>query len=172
LSESDLPKNAFSARAILTGSILSLCIACGAPYGNMVIRGSYLALAFSTPGAIFLFFLLVGPLNFLAGKLHRGLALARPELLVVYTMLIIASAIPTMGLSEYLLTIITGAQYFAIPENEWTSLIGFHVPSWTVPQNTAAITWFYEGLPEGTALPWQPWVEPLSYWALFVLSLF
>ncbi|MFT5376063.1 MAG: hypothetical protein ACI906_002897 [Candidatus Latescibacterota bacterium] len=172
MSESDLPKNAFSARAILTGSILSLCIACGAPYGNMVIRGSYLALDFSTPGAIFLFFLLVGPLNFLAGKLHRGLALARPELLVVYTMLIIASAIPTMGLSEYLLTIITGAQYFATPENEWASLIGFHVPSWMVPQNTAAITWFYEGLPEGTALPWQPWVEPLSYWALFVLSLY
>jgi len=164
--------NAFSARAILTGSILSLCIACGAPYGNMVIRGSYLALDFSTPGAIFLFFLLVGPLNFLAGKLHRRLALATPELLVVYAMLITASAIPTMGLSEYLLTIITSAQYFATPENEWASLIGFHVPSWIAPQDPAAIAWFYEGLPEGSSLPWRPWVEPLCYWALFVLSLY
>ncbi len=172
MSEPSPPENAFSARAILTGSVLSLCLACGAPYGNMVIRGSYLALDFSTPGAIFLFFLLVGPLNFLAGKIHRRWALTRPELLVVYTMMITASAIPTMGLSEYLLTIITSAQYFATPENEWAALIGFHVPVWMVPQSPEAITWFYEGLPEGTALPWQPWVEPLCYWAIFVVSLY
>lgn len=42
-----------------------------------------------------------------------SLALGRRELIVVYIMMIVASAIPTMGLGEYLLTIITGAQYFA-----------------------------------------------------------
>ncbi len=31
------------------------------PYGNMVLLGSYTALDFGTPGAIFLFFLHVGP---------------------------------------------------------------------------------------------------------------
>jgi hypothetical protein len=172
LSNTPSPDNAFSARAILTGSALSLCLACGAPYGNMVIRGSYLSLDFSTAGAIFLFFLLVGPLNFFAKKIHRPLALTRPELLVVYTMMITASAIPTMGLSEYLLTIITSAQYFATPENDWAALIGSHVPVWMAPQSPEAITWFYEGLPEGTALPWQPWIEPLCYWAVFAISLY
>ena len=38
-------------------------LAIGAPYGNMIIRGSYMALDFSTPGAIFLFLLLAGLLN-------------------------------------------------------------------------------------------------------------
>ncbi len=165
-------RSAFSARAVLTGSLFSLGLACAAPYGNMVIRGSYMALDFSTPGAIFLFFLLVGPLNGLARAVRVAWALTRGELLVVYAMMITASAIPTMGLSEYLLTITTAAQYFATPENEWASLINGHVPSWMVPQSATAIRWFYEGKPQGASIPWQPWVEPLCYWILFAMSLY
>ena len=100
-----------------------------------------MALDFSTPGAIFLFFLLVGPLNGLMRVVHSAWSLARSELLVVYAMMITASAIPTMGLSEYLLTITTAAQYFATPENDWASLIGAHVPPWVVPQSAPAIQW-------------------------------
>ena len=144
---------AFTFRSIFTGSVLSLCLACGAPYGNMVIRGSYMALDFSTPGAIFLLFLLAGPFNLLAGVIHRRLALRRGELLVVFAMLITASAICTMGLSEYLLTIVTGVQYFATPENEWAILIEPYIPDWIVPQSPSAVTWFYEGLPAGTPMP-------------------
>ena len=164
--------SAFTFRSIFTGSVLSLCLACGAPYGNMVIRGSYMALDFSTPGAIFLLFLLAGPLNLLAGAIHRPLALCRRELLVVYVMLIMASAICTMGLSEYLLTIVTGVQYFATPENEWAILIEPYIPDWIVPQSPSAITWFYEGLPAGTPLPWRVWVAPLCYWSILVASLY
>ncbi len=162
----------FTFRAILTGSVLSVLLACGAPYGNMVIRGSYMALDFSTPGAIFLLFLLVGPLNFIARRIHHRLALRRGELLVVYAMLITASAIPTMGLSEYLVTMITSLQYYATPENEWAQLIRPHVPEWIVPQSVTAIRWFYEGLPAGAPLPWRVWVAPLFYWAILVSSLY
>jgi hypothetical protein len=162
----------FTFRAILTGSVLSLVIACGAPYANMVIRGSYMALDFSTPGAIFLLFLLVGPLNFIAGCLHPRLPLRRGEFLVVFVMMITASAIPTMGLSEYLLTQTTGMQYYATPENDWANLIGPHVPEWLVPQSQLAIKWFYEGLPAGTPLPWREWVAPLCYWSILVASLY
>lgn len=164
--------SAFSARALLTGSVLAVCLACGAPYGNMVIRGSYMALDFSTPGAIFLLFLLVGPLNWLVSKLHRPLALRRGELLVVYIMLITTSSIVTMGLSEYLLTITTGAQYYATPENEWATLIAPHIPEWIAPQSASAITWFYEGVPRGTPIPWEAWLAPLGYWAILVVALY
>ena len=50
----------FSAKAIVTGGLASLCIAIGSPYGNMVIRGSYLSIDFSTAGALFVFFVLNG----------------------------------------------------------------------------------------------------------------
>ena len=42
-------------RAFWVGGFLSLFLAIAAPYGNMIIRGSYMALDFSTPGAIFCF---------------------------------------------------------------------------------------------------------------------
>ena len=45
-------------------------------------------------------------------------------------MMLTASAIPTMGLSEYWLTIITGAQYYSTPENEWALHILPHLPDW------------------------------------------
>ena len=163
---------AFTFRSIFTGSLLSLGLACGAPYGNMVVRGSYMALDFSTPGAIFLFFLLVGPLNLLVGAIHRGLALRRRELLVVYVMMITASAIPTMGLSEYLLTIITGAHYYATAENEWGVVIEPFIREWMVPQGETAIKWFYEGAPRGTGIPWEAWIGPLFYWAILVVSVY
>ena len=162
----------FSARAILTGALLSLCIALGAPYGNMVIRGSYMAADFSTAGAIFLFFLLAGMMNVGLGMLSPALALQRRELIVVYIMMIVASAIPTMGLSEYLLTIITGAQYYATPENEWAEIILPFIPTWMVPQDQEAIKWFYEGAPRGVGVPWEVWIGPLAFWIALAISLY
>ena len=162
----------FSAKAIVTGGLASLCIAIGSPYGNMVIRGSYLSIDFSTAGALFLFFLLTGFFNALLRRFANPLALGRRELIVVYIMMIVASAIPTMGLSEYLLTIITGAQYFATPENEWGLHILPYLPQWMVPQDPNAVKWFFEGAPSGVGLPWEAWVEPLCYWALLIIALY
>ena len=50
----------FSLEAVAMGTLLSLCIALGSPYGNMVIRGSYMSIDFSTGGALFFFFVLTG----------------------------------------------------------------------------------------------------------------
>ena len=138
----------------------------------MVVRGSFMALDFSTPGAIFLFFLLTGGVNVLLGKIRPALALARGELLVVYIMMIVATAIPTMGLTEYLLPIITSAQYYATPENEWATLILPHIPTWMVPQDAEAVKWFYEGAPPGRGIPWHAWVIPLCYWSVVIASLY
>ena len=146
-------ESAFSFKAVAIGSLGSLCIALGAPYGNMVIRGSYMSIDFSTAGALFIFFALTGLINALLTRFIAPLALGRRELIVAYIMMIVASAIPTMGLSEYLLTIITGAQYFATPENEWGSLILPHPPEWMVPQSPEAIKWFFEGAPRGMGVP-------------------
>ena len=147
------PAKAFSLRAFGVGCLGCLAIAVGAPYGNMVIRGSYMAIDFSTAGAIFLFFLLTGVGNAALGILSPRLALKRGELLVAYIMMIVASAIPTMGLSEYLLTIMTAGPYYATPENEWAQLILPWIPEWIAPQNAEAIKWFYEGRPQRPADP-------------------
>ena len=63
-------------RGFWVGSFLSFFLAIGAPYGNMILKGDYLALDISTPGAIFLFLLLIGLLNFLFKLAARGRATA------------------------------------------------------------------------------------------------
>ncbi len=170
----DLPEagRPFTFKSVGTGVLLSLCIAMGDPFGNMVIRGSYLTLDFSTPGAIFLFFVLVGLVNVLLGWIDRRLALQRGELLVVYIMMITASAIPTMGQAEYLLPIATACQYYATPENEWAAFIQPLIPAWMVPQDPEAVKWFYEGSPKGAGIPWEAWVEPLAWWAILLAALY
>ena len=50
-------------RALVVGAFLSFFLGVGANYADLVIGGSYMTLDFSTPGAIFLFLVLVGFLN-------------------------------------------------------------------------------------------------------------
>lgn len=120
-----------------------------------------MALDFSTAGALFLFFILAGVLNTLAKAIDRNLALSGPEMVTIYIMMIVASAIPTCGWSEYLLPILSSSFYFATPEDNWAGLIHPHIPGWMVPQEAEAIKYFYEGLPKGMQVPWEAWLRPL-----------
>ena len=166
------PGSGVTFRSMLTGVVLSVCINTGAPYGNMVLRGSYMALDFSTAAAIFLFFLLVFLVHTGLGLIDRRLAFRPEELAVVYIMAIVACSIPTMGLTEYLLPIISGAHYYATPENEWALLVHPFIPSWMVPQDFTAVKYFYEGSPRGLGILWEAWITPLLAWVPLILGIY
>ena len=63
--------------------------------------------------------------------------LARAELLLIYSMMLIASAITTCGLSEYLLPIMGSWLYFATPENRWDDLFHPYIRDFLVPRRRA-----------------------------------
>ena len=63
-------------RALAVGSFLSFFLGVGSNYSDTVIKGSYMTLDFSTPGAIFLFIVLVGFLNSLYKLTGRHWALS------------------------------------------------------------------------------------------------
>ena len=172
VSDQPPPTGGVSWRSLLAGALIAACISVGAPYGNMVLRGSYMALDFSTAAAIFLFFLLVFFVHSLLGLIHPRLALRRDELVVVYIMAIVSCSIPTMGLTEYLLPIISGALYYATPENEWAALVHPFIPAWMVPQDPEAVKYFYEGAPQGQGIPWDAWIVPLAAWTPLVLGIY
>jgi len=138
----------------------------------MALRGSYMALDFSTAAAVFMFFVVVGIVNTVLGILRRSWALTGPELATVYIMMIVATSIPTMGLTEYLLPIITGGFYYATPENDWANLIHPYISDWMYPQSQEAVKYFYEGMPRGASIPWGVWMKPLFYWTLLILALY
>lgn len=218
---------ALTLRAFLVGVFLSLFLSIGAPYGNMIIRGSYMCLDFSTPGAIFLFFILVGLLNmifkiasrslsialgtliivglpylylywpftaldlyspgllfstflviaFLANVLltarGKSLSLNRSELILVYIMLLIVSALCTMGLGEQLVPMVAALFYYATPENKWAETLFPHVPKRILVNDGTNNKAFFEGLTDPSQqIPYGAWVEPMLYWGMFLLALY
>ena len=161
-----------TAKALGVGALLSLIIGAAVPYTNMIINGTLLAHNFSTPAALFLFFLLILGVNVLLRWVLPGYALRRAELAVVYIMAMLATSVPTVGFTENLLPIISGLYYYATPENNWAELIHPHVPYWLAPQDPVAVRHFYEGLPEGLSVPWVAWAAPLAAWTIFILAFY
>jgi len=171
------------------GAIGSLLIALGAVYAEHLILGSYVALDFSTPGAVFLFFVLAFVINITLGRLRRRWALSAGELIVAYIMMIVASAIPTMGLTSQLLPLITAPYYYGSGESKWAQYLWpnlqgewtIHVfghalviprKGWLTPIDMTAIRQFYQGLPSGQSIPWAAWAKPLIAWLLFICALY
>ena len=86
-------------------------------------------------------------------------------------MALTAATIPSMGLTAFFIPYLSGAQYYATPENRWSDLFLEHVPEWLVPLDMQAIQNFYEGNPQG-AISWAAWLPPLLRWAPFLLALY
>ena len=58
-------RSGLSMRGFWVGSFLSFLLAIGSPYANMAMRASNMSFDFNTPGAIFIFFVLIGLINVL-----------------------------------------------------------------------------------------------------------
>ncbi len=168
----DRPKQeSFTIRALILGLVLSSAIAAGDVYNLMVIQGSYMTLDFTTPAAIFVLFWVV-LVNLLIKKIRPAAALSTPEMVQICIMLMVASSIPTMGLTLYLVPLLAGTKYFASPQNNWDTLLLPHIKKNLILQEEKAVTWFYEGLPRGESIPWKAWLVPLSYWIPLILVVF
>jgi len=159
-------------RALLVGALLCAALAAGEPFGVLVIHGSALCADFSTGGAIFLFFLLVFAVNGLLRCIGPRVGLSAGELVTVYVMLVVASAIPSWGFTMNMMGLIGGLRYYASPENAWSETILPYVKDWVAPTDELALRQFFEGLPPGEALPWRAWLVPLVWWSSFILCVY
>ena len=109
-------------RAFLLGTLVSLLIGVGIIYGDNVVRGSRMGQDFGSPVALFILFILVAFLNPLLGWLRRSWYLSVAEITLVYIMALTAATIPSMGLTAFFIPYLSGAQYYARPENRWSDL--------------------------------------------------
>ena len=159
-------------RTWIIGLSLVLCIAIAAPYVNLVMKGSQLAHHYAPLGAMLAFLLLTGVLNPVLARWLPPAALRTDELVIIYVMLLVGSAIPTWGMVCQLLPIMTGVQYYATVQNRWAQLITPQIPSWLVPADPYALRCFYEGAPSGSGIPWNVWLGPLAAWSVFILALY
>lgn len=149
-----------SHHGLIVGSMCSLIIGLLAPWSIYVMRGSYMALDYSTPAAIGLFFVLV--------LIGRWLHMAKRDMVIAYTMMVVACAVPTGGLITPFLALSTGHHYYSNSGNKWASLVSIHLPVWASPR-AEYIVGLYEG---GTFVPWEAWLLPLVCWFILFAALY
>jgi len=115
---------------------------------------------------------LVAIINVLLRLVHPRLALQAGELAVAYFLMLLANTLTGRGFSAQLLPVITGAFYYATPENEWRELILPHLPNWMMPHSPQTARLFYEGAGSGQPIPWAAWEPIFLAWLPFIWALF
>jgi hypothetical protein len=150
----------------------AVAVGLGAPYGTLVLQGSYMDLDFSTPAAIFLLFLLAAGVQPLLRRWLPRAALNSAECAVVFMMLVVACALTTMGLTCQILPIIAAPYYFSSGGRTWAEQLGGQLRPWLSPTDPMAVNRFFEGLHPGETIPWGAWLRPLGVWAIFLLALY
>ena len=170
LAPQDSVTNPITPRAVLLGALSVSLLALINPYMAFITRtwsvgsGSLL-----TSPVVVLFVLVL--LNGALMRLWPGRAFTRGELLVVYGMLIVSVGLAMQGGIPYIVSATTYPFYMASPENGWQHSIWPNVPLWLRLSDLQANDWFWEGRPEGFALPWGAWLTPMLAWSSFTLGL-
>ncbi len=159
-------------RSIAVGALVAALLGIAAPYESLIVSGSPLHFDYSTPAAVFIFFLFLVVASPLFALIRPSWRFTKAEYATVYVMAAVACTLATSGLVAKLLPHISAGTYYATPENSWVDMVLPHFADWLRVTDQQAITWFYEGLPKGTPLPWGEWIPVLLAWTPFLLALY
>jgi hypothetical protein len=132
--------------------------------------------AFSTTLSLFftaifsLFFLVV--INRGIQRIAPKVALRQGELLTIFSMLSIASAMGAVDFGSPLMTMMGHTAWFATSDNRWLSTFGSYLPRWLTVNDVEALRGYYLG--NGNLYEWavlRVWVVPLFWWTVFIMGL-
>jgi hypothetical protein len=120
-----------------------------------------------TPTYLLFFYVLLSvPL---AGRWNRRLALSRGELLLIYTMMLVAGPITHPYAIGFLIPHTVSPLYYNAHEPPW-SLFHNVLPAWMGPSDSAAIKTFFQG--GDGSVPWAAWLAPMAAWSSLLIVLF
>ena len=159
-----------TARAV----VLALLLAVANDYWIVqleVVRYSFATYAAPFYNCVFSL-LVVTAANRVAKKRFPRIALTQAELLTVYVMLSVTSAVCSHNMMEILVSLMGYAHYFETPGNQWSILFAGRLPSWLTVSDPVSLRSFYGG---HSSLYQQanylPWVVPALYWSAFCAAL-
>lgn len=160
-------------RHFVVGTALAILINIWEPYSYYIVHSSWMRFGYLSVATMLPFVLLAFPVNTFLRWVRPSSAFEPYELVVIFSMAMVAAIFPTLGIIGFLLSFIASPGYFASPENQWDELLGSHIPSWLVPSDQgSAVTWFFTGLPANRSIPWEAWARPLFWWSLLILAIF
>ena len=108
-------------------------------------------------------------LNFLVKLFLPRFALQQAELLTIYVILSLSSAIAGHDMMQTVIPVIPNGFWFATPENEWQQLFWRYLPSWMTLSDLSVLQDFYDGdTTFYTKRYLSAWWEPILWWTLFL----
>ena len=164
-------------RGVVLGTVLvpiTCFIVSWAEIVLMTLQIGYLQMPPAVIGLLLLLVVLNAPLRLSAARF----ALSPQELMVAYSMMVIASMISSRGLMQKLIPLLVTPNYLATDANDWRGLFWPYLKPWLVPfdpkgENKQFVAErFFEAVRAGEAVPWQLWVGPLLWWSILVLFVF
>jgi hypothetical protein len=147
-------------------AVAALCVS--TVYSDLVLQGSWIAHNALPIGALTLFLLIVSLGNRIAARLGPRWALSRAEALLIYAMLLVASGIPSVGLTFPVLSVAVAPAYY----NVAVEAVARDAAPWLRVTDPDAVRQYFHGLDPGAALPWRAWLAPLAAWSLFAVLLY
>jgi hypothetical protein len=120
---------------------------------------------------VFILFV-VTMLNLILKKWLSSLALNHGELLIIYVMLSVASAICGLDMIRVLVSMLVDSHWLATPENEWSDIFWRYIPDWATVSDRKIL----QGYVEGQASfyddkVWRAWLAPILAWSAFIILL-
>lgn len=132
-----------------------------------VVRYSFATYAAPFYNVIFTLLVLTAVNAWLRKRWPR-VALSRTELITVYVMLSVSSAVCSHNMMEVLVSLMGYAHNFKTPENQWGALFADRLPRWLTVSDPTALRNFYTG---NSSLyihaNYAPWVVPVMCWSAF-----
>lgn len=99
-------------------------------------------------------------------------AFSQAEMITVYVMVNISSALTGHDFIQVLVPIMTHAFMYAAPENQWQSTIQPHIPTWLSVRDPMAVRSFYYG---ASSLydphNFMAWAVPVLCWSSFIITM-
>jgi len=122
--------------------------------------------------AVFLLVVCVLVINVAIKLFNKTSALKRPELMLIWCMLIVGSVIPSSGLMRFWLPMLAAPSYVAArPDIQWrNSSLDACPDSLLVSKDpkSVVVRQFYEGVGEEARVPWRHWLKPMASWIVFM----
>ena len=158
-------------RAVILGLMLI-------PLNTYFIMANHLTYWSTLPSTISLIYNVIITLaalvtfNSLIRRFSPRFALKQGELLTIYIMLSISSAIAGHDMMQTIVPTIPNGFWFATPENEWKELFWRHLPHWLTSDRLSTLEDFYRG--ESTLYTKahiQDWLTPIFWWTALLTTL-
>ncbi len=159
-------------RAFLIGLIAVVALCLVEPYTSFNKGWGYLSSEHFPAGAVFVLVVLTLAANALIKIMRRSAAFDRAELMLVWIMLLVASAVPSDGLMSFWPSMMAGPAYLARrPDIQWRETSLAAAPEGllvTKDPKSLAVEQFYEGRGVEARVPWSHWLPPALRWMVFL----